>query len=149
MTPQSPKPSIHDVTVGYFTPSSDDEAAGIKGGFGTTINIINGGVECRSTTPGVKLTEETVQATNREEYYKDFLNFFSVDTSNLTNLSCMNMGAFDTDSSSYVKQYFSKGTDGECELSQKLTEYSMYTPDDYKRCVCDSWDSTSSSCPQA
>jgi len=48
MTPQSPKPSMHDVATGYFTPNSYDTSAGIKGGFGSTIDIINGGIECGS-----------------------------------------------------------------------------------------------------
>jgi chitodextrinase len=46
MTPQSPKPSIHDVATGYMEPTSADIAVGIAGGFGTTTNIINGGHEC-------------------------------------------------------------------------------------------------------
>jgi hypothetical protein len=46
MTPQSPKPSCHDVMVGRWTPDARDIAAGRRPGFGATINIINGGVEC-------------------------------------------------------------------------------------------------------
>lgn len=45
-TPQSPKPSMHDVVAGFWKPNSNDLAAGITSGFGATINIINGGVEC-------------------------------------------------------------------------------------------------------
>lgn len=50
MTPQSPKPSMHDVVSGFFEPNDKDKAAGIKGGFGSTINIINGGIECGGGT---------------------------------------------------------------------------------------------------
>lgn len=46
MTPQAPKPSCHDVMTGGFTPSSTDLAAGRLPGFGLTIDIINGGIEC-------------------------------------------------------------------------------------------------------
>jgi hypothetical protein len=46
MTPQSPKPSCHDVMTGQWAPSAADLAAGRRPGFGQTINIINGGVEC-------------------------------------------------------------------------------------------------------
>jgi chitinase len=46
MTPQSPKPSCHDVMTGQWTPSAADLAAGRRPGFGQTINIINGGIEC-------------------------------------------------------------------------------------------------------
>jgi len=42
MTPQTPKPSIHDLATGFFVPTQADEAAGITATFGTTTNIING-----------------------------------------------------------------------------------------------------------
>ncbi|KAJ1399039.1 Lysozyme-like domain superfamily [Sesbania bispinosa] len=46
MTPQSPKPSCHDVITGRWNPSSADRAAGRLPGYGTVTNIINGGLEC-------------------------------------------------------------------------------------------------------
>ncbi|PRP94745.1 Chitinase class I [Enhygromyxa salina] len=46
MTEQLPKPSAHDVMVGAWAPSADDEAQGRLPGFGMTTNIINGGLEC-------------------------------------------------------------------------------------------------------
>ena len=46
MTPQAPKPAAHDVMVGGWVPSADDVAAGRAPGFGMTVNIINGGLEC-------------------------------------------------------------------------------------------------------
>ncbi|MQM14401.1 hypothetical protein Taro_047331 [Colocasia esculenta] len=46
MTPQSPKPSCHDVITGGWTPSPADQAAGRVPGFGLLTNIINGGLEC-------------------------------------------------------------------------------------------------------
>lgn len=51
MTPQSPKPSCHAVMTGGFTPSPADLAAGRQPGFGLTVNIINGGLECGRPTP--------------------------------------------------------------------------------------------------
>lgn len=46
MTPQSPKPSAHDVIVGNWTPSDADRAKGLsQPGFGITIMIINGNLE--------------------------------------------------------------------------------------------------------
>jgi chitinase len=48
MTPQSPKPSAHAVMTGEWTPSDADVSAGRNPGFGMTINIINGGLECGS-----------------------------------------------------------------------------------------------------
>jgi len=52
MTPQAPKPSAHDVMAGKWTPSAQDTALGRKPGFGMTINIINGGLECGQPTNG-------------------------------------------------------------------------------------------------
>lgn len=46
MTPQAPKPSAHEVMVGAYTPSAADMAAGRLPGFGLTVDIINGGLEC-------------------------------------------------------------------------------------------------------
>lgn len=46
MTPQAPKPSCHDTMTGRWTPSAADLAAGRRPGFGVTIDIINGGLEC-------------------------------------------------------------------------------------------------------
>lgn len=46
MTPQAPKPSCHEVMVGKWKPTQKDINAGRKPGFGMTINIINGGLEC-------------------------------------------------------------------------------------------------------
>ena len=51
MTEQAPKPSAHDVMVGNWTPSAQDEAIGRIPGFGMTTNIINGGLECGFSTP--------------------------------------------------------------------------------------------------
>lgn len=46
MTPQAPKPSCHDVMTGRYVPSAEELAAGRVAGFGLTVNIINGGLEC-------------------------------------------------------------------------------------------------------
>lgn len=52
MTPQPPKPSCHTVMTGGWTPDSDDANQGRAPGFGMTINIINGGLECSIPTDG-------------------------------------------------------------------------------------------------
>jgi chitinase len=70
MTPQDPKPSMHDVMTGNFTPTAADDEANIKNSFGTTINIINGGLECNSWSSKAK---------SRGEYYLKWLNFFGLD----------------------------------------------------------------------
>lgn len=54
MRAQKPKPSCHDVICGKWTPADADLRMGWKPGFGMTINIINGGVECNSNDPAVR-----------------------------------------------------------------------------------------------
>lgn len=46
MTPQAGKPSAHDVMTGKWRPNAADDAANRLPGFGMTVNIINGPVEC-------------------------------------------------------------------------------------------------------
>ena len=79
MTPQSPKPSIHDVTTGFMIPTDADTMAGIGANFGATINIINGGIECGRSTD---------QAKNRIKYYKAFLDYFKLPEEEESSLSC-------------------------------------------------------------
>jgi len=67
MKEQSPKPSCHDVICGKWKPSAEDGRLGRKPGFGTTINIINGGVECRSKDPAIKKNRE-----DRIGFYRRF-----------------------------------------------------------------------------
>lgn len=88
MTPQSPKPSMHDVVTGLFTPNQKDLDAGIKGGFGSTINIINGGIECGG------LGTENKKAENRGKYYKEFLTAFGINANSEQHLGCANEKSF-------------------------------------------------------
>ena len=46
MTPQNQKPSCHDVMTSKWQPSAGDKSKGRSPGFGMTINIINGQIEC-------------------------------------------------------------------------------------------------------
>ena len=89
-TPQPPKPSMLHVIDGTWVPNEQvnniivaalhemsllqDKRNGISPGFGATINIINGGVEC-NTRDG----KESKQAVNRIEYYKQFAWYLYVD----------------------------------------------------------------------
>jgi hypothetical protein len=47
MTPETHKPSAHDVMTGKWQPTANDKAHGrTTPGFGMTINIVNGDIEC-------------------------------------------------------------------------------------------------------
>ncbi len=51
MRTQLPIPSCHDVITGKWQPDAQDRRLGRRPGFGMTINIINGGVECGGGKP--------------------------------------------------------------------------------------------------
>lgn len=85
MTPQFPKPSCHEVMTGKWLPTEKDKESGRIPGFGTTVNIINGGIECgQSTTPP--------QTQYRYEYYRYFCQYFGVDPGK--NISCSTQKPF-------------------------------------------------------
>lgn len=86
MTEQAPKPSCHDIMVydedGAIGPQADPTR---PTGFGLTVNVINGGVECGSGTMGNTLKD-------RQGFYKRYLLYFGLDTSGVTN--CANMPSY-------------------------------------------------------
>ncbi|RVW48420.1 hypothetical protein VitviT2T_003208 [Vitis vinifera] len=84
MTPQSPKPSCHNVITGGWTPSGADRSAGRLPGFGVITNIINGGVECgKGVVPQVQ---------DRIGFYKRYCDILRVSYGN--NLDCNNQRPF-------------------------------------------------------
>ena len=66
MTPQTYKPSAHDVMTGKWQPNATDKTAGRTPGFGMTINIVNGSVECGKG-------ENNTGMNDRIGFYKYFL----------------------------------------------------------------------------
>jgi chitinase len=78
MTAQAPKPSAHDV----MSIGSTDNAGTRPAGFGLTINIINGGLECQSS--GVINAKQT----DRIGFYTRYTGLFGVATG--SNLDCAN-----------------------------------------------------------
>ena len=70
MTPQAPKPSCHEVMSGLWNPDSEDISQGRTVGFGMTINIINGGLECGRPTDG--------RVERRVSFYQQFCQMIGV-----------------------------------------------------------------------
>lgn len=96
MTPQYPKPSCHEVMVPLWTPTPEDEARGLKQGFGATVNIINGGIECGGPT-------EFEKVVHRISHYQRYTEIAGVsmelDGGNVPeNCGCALMGDFRIDS---------------------------------------------------
>ncbi|XP_057957965.1 basic endochitinase-like [Malania oleifera] len=77
MVAHEPKPSLHDVMVGNWTPSDNDLSVGRVPGFGLTTNIVNGGIECGYPSE---------QEQDRIQHYKRCCEILGVDPGD--NLSC-------------------------------------------------------------
>ncbi|KAF7030305.1 hypothetical protein CFC21_041873 [Triticum aestivum] len=84
MTPQSPKPSSHDVITGRWSPSGADQAAGRVPGYGVITNIINGGLECGRG--------QDARVADRIGFYKRYCDLLRVSYDN--NLDCYNQRPF-------------------------------------------------------
>lgn len=85
MTPQFPKPSCHDIMIGKWIPSANDTLKGRMPGFGATVNVINGGIECGTGSIGAKTQY-------RYQYYQYFCKYFQVSPGG--NISCANQKPF-------------------------------------------------------
>jgi len=70
-TAQFPKPSCHEIISELWKPTPKDIAGGRLIGFGSIVNVINGGIECGPT--GAADTKY------RYGYYRFFCNYFKVD----------------------------------------------------------------------
>ena len=102
MAQQYPKPSCHDVMIpGKWTPTAEQTAIGLKPGFGATVNIINGGVECGGTTENTKVL-------SRIGHYQRYTGLKQISLelnggNNPVNCGCANMGRFAIDNAECSK----------------------------------------------
>ena len=87
MKEQKPKPSCHDVMCGNWVATAADSLLHRKPGFGMTINIINGGVECN--TGNLSIQNERKE---RIGFYKYFANMMNVPIEE--DCDCMGMGVY-------------------------------------------------------
>ena len=85
MTPQFPKPSCHDIMTGRWLPTENDKSKGRIPGFGATVNVINGGLECGKGS-------DLPKTVDRYAYYRFFCNYFRVLPGE--NVECTNQLAF-------------------------------------------------------
>lgn len=87
MRAQKPKPSCHDVICGKWHPSEEDRQLRRKPGFGMTINIINGGLECKGQSPSAREQRE-----ERIGFYKWFAGLLGVSVE--PDCDCAGMGTY-------------------------------------------------------
>lgn len=138
VTPQAPKPSMLHVIDGTWKPNEHDKQNGLVPGFGVTIQIINGGVECGGPT-------EIAQGENRISYYKSEAEYLKVPIAADEVLGCKNMKQFDEGGSGALPQYWEQdwgwnpdtpsGQTYSCQLVGYQTPFSAFKEGDYKRCV--------------
>lgn len=86
MTPETHKPSAHDVMVGRWQPNAKDKAAGRTPGFGMTIIIVNGELECNKG-------EDNYSMNDRIGFYQFFLKKLGITDPNCA-CSCGKMAAY-------------------------------------------------------
>jgi hypothetical protein len=86
MTPQAKKPSAHEVISSDWSPNELEKKAGYKAGFGMTINIINGAVECNQG-------DKQLGMNDRIAFYQFFLKRFKVIDKDCV-CSCSHMSPF-------------------------------------------------------
>jgi len=75
MTPETHKPSAHDVMIGKWQPKESDKGKGRTPGFGMTINIVNGELECNKG-------EDNYSMKDRIGFYQFFLGKLGVSDPN-------------------------------------------------------------------
>lgn len=85
MMPETHKPSAHDVMIGKWQPNAIDKSKGRTPGFGMTINIINGAVECNKG--------ENEGMNDRIGFYQHFLSKLGVTDANCA-CSCGKMAFY-------------------------------------------------------
>jgi len=112
---------MHDIVTGFFKPNKVDDLQGIKGNFGSTINVINGGYECGWNA------ENPEAARERKLHFKRFLSEFGFSLTDKDkevwgNSSCETEEPFTTGSAGDIKMYWKKGDEkGKCVLINKGT----------------------------
>ena len=135
MQPRPPKPSMFELIYGYWTPPDGSSSEDPGSDFGTSIMIINGGIECGGS-------KATAQAANRVKYYAGFMDYFGLQDKIVashkdTSMSCANMLAFEPNHGAAYPSYWEEDWSalGQCQLVTYETAFSGYLDGDYEKCV--------------
>jgi len=93
MTPQNPKPSMHEVVTEFYVPNANDLSRNLVDGFGLLTNIINGSMECNGPND---------KANTRAKYFEGWVEFMGLqdDAWSKKNRTCESMQRFDMAGSS-------------------------------------------------
>ncbi|WP_213086962.1 glycoside hydrolase family 19 protein [Chitinophaga agrisoli] len=102
MTQQYPKPSCHDVMIpGKWAPTPEQSSLNLRPGFGATVNIINGGIECGGPSENTKVQ-------SRIGHFQRYTGIKQVSMelnggNNPANCGCANMRPFASDAAECSK----------------------------------------------
>ncbi|MGR5230238.1 chitinase [Photobacterium damselae] len=143
LTPQAPKPAMLHVIDRTWVPSERELDAGIGYGFGTTINVINGGIECGEQN------KDKGQPVNRIRYWEGLSSHYQIPIESDEKNTCWQQTPYGSINLNGAKdvlytnweaswKYHSDrpgGVSFECELVGYQTAYSALTPGDYEKCV--------------
>ncbi len=143
LTPQAPKPAMLHVIDRTWSPSQGEINAGIGYGFGTTINVINGGIECGEQN------KTKSQPVNRIRYWEGLAAHYNIPIESDEKNTCWQQtpygslnqtGATDVLLTNWDGnwQYYKDRPEGEsfeCNLVAYQTAYSALVPGDYEKCV--------------
>ena len=143
LTPQAPKPAMLHVIDRTWTPSQRELDAGIGYGFGTTINVINGGIECGEQN------KDKGQPVNRIRYWEGLAAHYQIPVEADEKNTCWQQtpyGSLNLNGATDVLytnwdgnwKYYADRPEGysfECELVGFQTAYSALVPGDYEKCV--------------
>jgi chitodextrinase len=149
LTPQAPKPAMLHVIDRTWQPSATELAAGIGYGFGTTINIINGGIECGTQN------KDKGQPVNRISYWVGLSDHYQIIRQSDEENTCWQQTPFGSLNLSNAEdvlytnwegdwQYYADRPGGfsfECKLVGYQTAYSALVTGDYQKCVTNFYDS--------
>lgn len=149
LTPQAPKPAMLHVIDRTWSPSQRETDAGIDYGFGTTINVINGGIECGEQN------KDKGQPVNRIRYWEGLAKHYQIPVEADEKNTCWQQtpyGSLNLNGATDVLytnwdgnwKYYSDRPEGasfECELVGFQTAYSALVPGDYEKCVTNFYES--------
>jgi chitodextrinase len=134
MQPRPPKPSMYELIYGYWIPNQTAKNAKLGRNMGTSIMIINGGIECGGS-------EAVAQADNRVKYYSGFLDYFGmidrIDLTKRTNAeySCKSPAAqFGPEHGANYLNSWAKDWTGTCKIVGWETAYSGFRDGAFKQC---------------
>ncbi len=139
MTPKNQVPSMHDIVVANWTPTSSEIRNGMEQWFGAVMQAFDTNI-CDGS--GV----ETTEASRRIEYYKQFASALSISYG--SNTSCKNLPEFSPTSYPVVNYFWNKNANGECSLSWTPNNYYVFKSWSYEACRLNSSTTNSSTLNQ-